>query len=461
MRALKRVFTALLVATAVVAASATSGVATAKERAPKFAADPTTLVDTSIGNNGDGTTFPGAADPFGMVQLSPDTQLNQYASYDYKQDTILGFSHTHLSGVGCQTMGNFRFMPTTGAVTSSDPAQYGAKFSHDNETRAPGYYGVKFDNGIQAELTATQRTGQHRYTYPAGSGPENVLIEVGESNGSTYAGDVKVVGNDTVEGWLQGGNFCGETGKERYRIFFSAKFDRKFSSFGTWTDGTLTPNQRDSVARHQARRRLGDVRPVQGRPGRCLGGAVLHLDRRRAPQPQGRAAEVVRQGPQRGARHLAGRAEPHARGRRQHRRPAHVLQRALPLAAAPVDRVRRGQPLPGLRRQGAPRGFHVLPDVLALGHLPRAEPAGGPAAPGQGRGHGQVRAAHLPGRRLAAALGARQQRDQRDERRSHHPVDRRCLQPRPARQTDLAPALRRALEERQRGPLGPVDLPRP
>ncbi|WP_432845892.1 GH92 family glycosyl hydrolase [Amycolatopsis sp. CA-161197] len=246
MRARKRVFAALVLASAVATAATTTAATAQAQQGPKFADDPTTLVDTSIGNNGDGTTFPGAAVPFGMVQLSPDTQLNQYASYDYKQDTILGFSHTHLSGVGCQTMGNFRFMPTTGAVTSSDPAQYGAKFSHANETRAPGYYGVKFDNGIQAELTATQRTGQHRYTYPAGSGPENVLVEVGQSNGSTYAGDVHVVGNDTVEGWLQGGNFCGETGKERYRIFFSAKFDRKFQSFGTWTDGTITPNQRDA-----------------------------------------------------------------------------------------------------------------------------------------------------------------------------------------------------------------------
>ena len=246
MSALKRVLAALALATTVTVASAATGGVADAESGPKFAKDPTTLVDTSIGNNGDGTTFPGAAVPFGMVQLSPDTQLNKYASYDYGQNSILGFSMTHLSGVGCQTMGNFRFMPTTGAVTSSDPAQYGATFSHDNETRAPGYYGVTFDNGIHSELSATERTGQQRYTYPAGSGPENVLIEVGQSNGSTYGGDVHVVGDDTVEGWLQGGNFCGETGKERYRIFFSAKFDRTFSSFGTWTDNTLTPNQRDA-----------------------------------------------------------------------------------------------------------------------------------------------------------------------------------------------------------------------
>ncbi|MGP2441711.1 GH92 family glycosyl hydrolase [Streptomyces sp. JW3] len=247
MRTLGRAFTTALIITTVAAASVTSGVANAGQQAPRFAADPTTLVDTSIGNNGDGTTFPGAAAPFGMVQLSPDTQLNKYASYDYAQDTILGFSHTHLSGVGCQTMGNIRFMPTTGAVTSSDPAHYGAKFSHADETRAPGYYGVTFDNGIRTELSATQRTGQHRYTFPGGSDAENILIEAGQSNGSTYAGDIEVVGDDTVEGWVQGGNFCGETGKERYRVFFSATFDRAFSSFGTWSDDTLTAGRRTAT----------------------------------------------------------------------------------------------------------------------------------------------------------------------------------------------------------------------
>ncbi|WP_040405446.1 GH92 family glycosyl hydrolase [Amycolatopsis nigrescens] len=243
MRARKRLLAAAMVsiiaAGTVQAAAAPSG--------PRFPDDPTKLVDTSIGNNGDGTTFPGAAAPFGMVQLSPDTQLKKYASYDYENDTILGFSHTHLSGVGCQTMGNIRFMPTTGAVTSSDPARYGSKFSHDREESSPGSYSVRLDSyDVQAELTATERTGRHRYTYPESAGSQNVLIEVGESNGYTYAGEVKVVGDDTVEGWLQGGNFCWETQKERYRVFFSAKFDRKFSSFGTWTDDTLTPGARDA-----------------------------------------------------------------------------------------------------------------------------------------------------------------------------------------------------------------------
>ncbi|WP_246256868.1 GH92 family glycosyl hydrolase [Amycolatopsis anabasis] len=263
----------------------------AADRGPRFPDDPTTLVDTSIGNNGDGTTFPGATTPFGMVQLSPDTQLKKYASYDYANDTILGFSHTHLSGVGCQTMGNIRFMPTTGAVTSSDPAQYGSKFSHANEQKSPGYYSVKLDKyDVRAELTATERTGRHRYTFPANAGAENVLIEVGESNGYTYAGEVKVVGDDTVEGWLQGGNFCWETQKERYKVFFSAKFDRKFTSFGTWSDGMLTPGARDAKLGSKRTGAWLSFDPAAGKQvGAGVGlsytsveGARLNLDREKA-----------------------------------------------------------------------------------------------------------------------------------------------------------------------------------
>ncbi|WP_394828458.1 GH92 family glycosyl hydrolase [Pendulispora albinea] len=214
---------------------------------PAFAEDPTALVNTSIGNNGDGTTFPGAAMPFGMVQLSPDTGLNRYASYDYKDTKILGFSQTHLSGVGCQTMGNFRFMPTTGQVSSSDPAAYGASFVHTKESASPGAYDVHLDStNIDVALGATERTGWHRYTFPADAAAQNVLVEVGESNGYVFDGQVEVVGDDTVEGWLLGGNFCWETVKERYRIFFSAKFDRAASSFGTWVGGTMRPNERQA-----------------------------------------------------------------------------------------------------------------------------------------------------------------------------------------------------------------------
>ncbi|GAB2773295.1 hypothetical protein GCM10027039_38250 [Terrabacter koreensis] len=270
--------TALIAAGAMAAVTApASGAGAAPSATPtaRFAADPTTLVNTSIGNNGDGTTFPGAAMPFGMVQNSPDTRLKQYASYDYADTTTVGFSQIHLSGVGCQTTGLVRLMPTTGAVTSSDPTAYRSAFSHERESAAPGDYRVKLDRyGIDAELSATDRTGQHRYTYPAGQS-QNVVVEVGEGNGYTFGADVRVVGNDTIEGHVRGGNFCWETAKERYDVFFSLKFDRPFTAYGAWGStgapvegarerSTTANNGRtgayatfDSAAGHQVRASVG------------------------------------------------------------------------------------------------------------------------------------------------------------------------------------------------------------
>ncbi|NNG36387.1 GH92 family glycosyl hydrolase [Nakamurella aerolata] len=254
-------------------AGSTAAGATATATAA-FPDDPTTLVNTSIGNNGDGTTFPGAAMPFGMVQNSPDTRLKQYASYNYADTNTLGFSQIHLSGVGCQTNGLVRLMPTTGAVTSADPASYRSAFSHQNESASPGYYSVQLDKyGIAAELGATERTGLHRYSYPQGQ-QQNVLIEVGEGNGYTFGSEVKVVGNDTIEGRVKGGNFCWETGSERYDIFFSAKFDRPFSSFGSWSSaGAPAPGQRDASSARQ-NGRLGAYASFDAAGGRQVQASV-------------------------------------------------------------------------------------------------------------------------------------------------------------------------------------------
>ncbi|MGW1000063.1 GH92 family glycosyl hydrolase [Streptomyces sp. NPDC002520] len=246
---LTRILSAVVCA-AVIAGGTQATVASASPAAgtPGFPDDPTAYVNTSIGNNGSGTTFPGAALPFGMVQNSPDTRLNSYASYDYADSRILGFSQTHLSGVGCQTNGNVRLMPVTGGFPGTQPAQQAAGFRHADEHAEPGYYKVGLDSGVTAELTATERTGWHRYTFPAGAAQDTVVVNVGSSNGYTYGGQVDVVGDDTVEGWITGGNFCWETGKERYKIFFSARFDRPFRSFGTWADGGQVSTGRRSAA---------------------------------------------------------------------------------------------------------------------------------------------------------------------------------------------------------------------
>lgn len=136
---------------------------------PLFARQLTRWVNPFIGtgavaNSLSGNNYPGATVPFGMVQLSPDTReapdWAQASGYDYNDTTIYGFSHTRLSGTGASDFIDLLLFPTQTDKTSSG-------FSHQNEQAHPGYYEVMLaDEGIRAELTATVRTGVHRYTYP-------------------------------------------------------------------------------------------------------------------------------------------------------------------------------------------------------------------------------------------------------------------------------------------------------
>lgn len=151
------------------------------------AQEPADYVDPFIGTNGMGHTFPGACVPFGAVQLSPDTdtiphnvngvyQKRAYeycAGYRHGDKTIVGFSHTHLSGTGHSDLGDILVMPSVGDVklnpgTADDPdSGYRSRFIHESESASPGYYAVTLDDtGVRAELTATPRTGVHRYTFP-------------------------------------------------------------------------------------------------------------------------------------------------------------------------------------------------------------------------------------------------------------------------------------------------------
>lgn len=144
-------------------------------------------VNPIIGTDGMGHTFPGACVPFGIVQLSPDTdtiphnvngvyqaKVYEYcAGYQYHDKTIVGFSHTHMSGTGHADLGDILIMPSTGPLklnpgTSDNPdSGYRSRFTHDTEKAIPGYYEVELDDyGVKAQLTATQRVGVHKYTFP-------------------------------------------------------------------------------------------------------------------------------------------------------------------------------------------------------------------------------------------------------------------------------------------------------
>ena len=219
-------------------------VATHPAKAPAIQEPPLSLVNPFIGTQDSGNTFPGATVPFGMVQLSPDN--GGKAGYDHDNTRIDGFSHTHLSGVGCGALGEVRVMPTTGAVASSDPRSFGSHYAHDTETARPGYYAVDLTKyGVRTELSATTRTGWHRYSFPP-TARANVLFDVGRANMPVRSSSIQVIGDRTLEGSVQAGGFCGSS--DRHRVYFSARFDRPFAHTGTWRGGRLAPGGRQSAA---------------------------------------------------------------------------------------------------------------------------------------------------------------------------------------------------------------------
>ena len=150
----------------------------------------TANVDPFIGTGAHGHTYPGATVPFGMVQLSPDNGTPGWdwcSGYNYDDSMIVGFSHTHLSGTGIGDLYDVLFMPTTERVdlskftVSREDRDYISHFSHEEEQAEPGYYQVRLsDTDILVELTANQRVGIHRYTFPQNEN-SSVVIDPGVS----------------------------------------------------------------------------------------------------------------------------------------------------------------------------------------------------------------------------------------------------------------------------------------
>ena len=137
-------------------------------------------VNPLVGTAEHGHTFPGAIVPFGAVQVSPDTRLEGWdgcSGYHYSDNRIYGFSHTHLSGTGCSDYGDILVTPFVG-TPSVHNEQYAISFSHKNEKATAGYYAVALDNGILAELTAGQRVGVHRYTFPKNATSKGIIIDL-------------------------------------------------------------------------------------------------------------------------------------------------------------------------------------------------------------------------------------------------------------------------------------------
>lgn len=215
----------------------------AAQAAPAADGRLTDLVNPFIGTENEGNTYPGAAVPFGMVQFSPDTGHN--TGYDHSDTHIRGFSTVHLSGVGCGLGGDLPVLPTTGDVKETDYAKYAAEFSHDDEKASPGSYRVGLKSGIDAELTATKRTGVQRYTFPA-TDKANVLLNAGQSLHKTGNTKVEILDSRTVRTAITGSGFCQDT--KPYTLYTITRFDRPFTTSGTWKGDTVTAGSKESSA---------------------------------------------------------------------------------------------------------------------------------------------------------------------------------------------------------------------
>lgn len=209
---------------------------------------PIDYVDPFIGTGFHGHTYPGATVPYGAVQLSPDTRFGNWdacSGYHYDDNTMLGFSHTHLSGTGCIDLGDILFHPTTQEVKLKTKGYIfePLTFSHKDETASPGYYSVDFKSeGIKAELTATTYTGVHRYTFEKDKNMSVVIDmshlltdEVIDSLQIKKTANNEISGMRRTQGWVT----------NQY-VFFVAQFSKDFDSVEIINDGLVLESGVDS-----------------------------------------------------------------------------------------------------------------------------------------------------------------------------------------------------------------------
>ena len=213
--------------------------------------DPASLVDIMIGTGGHGHTFPGACVPCGAVQLSPDTFNDGWdwcSGYHRSDTSIMGFSHTHLSGTGAGDLLDILVMPGTGEAKivpgprDNPDAGYRSGFDHADERAEPGFYSVLLkDYGIQAELTATERTGMHRYRFPAGSKTGHIIVDLDHSY--SWKNKSAVVSAElarTAPDTLAGGRTTKAWGDGR-QVFFTMRFSQTPTRAVFYREGAEVP----------------------------------------------------------------------------------------------------------------------------------------------------------------------------------------------------------------------------
>ena len=200
-------------------------------------------------NHGLGKTFPGAATPFGMVQVSPNTITggDNGSGYSYEHKSIEGFALTQMSGIGWDgDLGNFLVMPTTGPLKTSAgrldhvSEGYRSVYSKDDEKASAGYYAVTLsDYQIRAEMTAAPHSGMMRFTFPESS-LSRIQIDLARRVGGTASlENVKVINENTIQGWMKctpdGGGWGNGDGKANYTCYFYAQFSKPLKNYGVWS----------------------------------------------------------------------------------------------------------------------------------------------------------------------------------------------------------------------------------
>ena len=227
----------------------------------------TQFVDPYIGSGGHGHVFVGANVPFGAVQLGPVNFARGWdwcSGYHYSDSIVVGFSHTHLSGTGIGDLGDILVMPAMGEVKytkgtpESPESGYASKYTHGNEKVKPGYYSVNLSRyNIQVELTATERVGFHRYTFPGKDG--YVVIDLGEGIGwdSPVETHVEQVNDSTLAGYRYSSGWAADQ-----RIFFTAIFSTPIDHVILAKDDTVVNGKTVTGKRTKAVVKLNTEKPV-------------------------------------------------------------------------------------------------------------------------------------------------------------------------------------------------------
>lgn len=240
--------------------------------------------------HGLGKTFPGAATPFGMIQLSPDTRTggDNGPGYSWHHPTIEGFSFMHMSGIGWfGEFGNFLVMPTTGELKTAKGKEetpesgYRSRFSHDTETAKAGYYAVTLsDYNIRTELTAAPKAGIIRFTYPENK-LSRIQIDLSRRIGGTSTKQfVEIVDNNTIRGWMkcppEGGGWGNGAGNCDYIAYFYCQFSKPLTNSGVWNVDILDDwsRLREDVTSDKYQQLVANAkveRGIKSREGKHLG----------------------------------------------------------------------------------------------------------------------------------------------------------------------------------------------